>query len=247
VGDSYDVRREVATTVGIEYFFQARGLGIEVARELSLDYEQRTARLDYAVFTTPAGPRFPPPPPYGEPCGGGFQYLQWVFDKYVPVPLVQELLEIGPDYNCFSEARILEDIQLLREMDLFSQVDYSISEATPGIRVIYEIQGKPLKVDNVSIVRHGLLQSDTKPVSIDLPLKAGGTYTRPDADSAMERLRSSYERGDRRVRILEEVESTVGPSVQVTFHVVGFPHDIVILDGKRIVADMKTITRYQAE
>jgi hypothetical protein len=240
LGAAYGPLKELATKAIIRQYFLSLGRAVGVSSSIELDYATRTSSLKFAVTEGPRVATEPVVPPYGNPCDDGIMALDWSnVDQYVAIPLVRDLVKIRDAGSCFSKEAVLADRVALEQSALFKGVKVMFS-GPPGYRqVSFRLRGKPLTVDAITVRGYGLLDRFPDGSKINLPLKQGQVYTSKLAEESQGELARLYSRPGWRIEVFEHDEVCSGQQLCVTFGVLAFGDDELLINGRRVLLPLR--------
>ncbi|MGH9680284.1 MAG: hypothetical protein ACRD4Y_10065, partial [Candidatus Acidiferrales bacterium] len=157
VGATYDFRDESSNESRIGNFFASKGIMVGVSKRVNLDYRAGTASLSYRIWEGPDGPVRP----LLTACDVRLTYFSLLdLDDFTPMNLILKSTRTR-DGECFSESAIRLDEQTLRNMGIFSEVNYTVGAGNgSGQGVSVHARTKPLEVSSISIDGFGLASTE---------------------------------------------------------------------------------------
>ena len=240
VGETYDESNAYEAKEKLDEFLKSKGILALVSYETSLDYDHRTASVNYNVWE---GPPIPPREPvYPRPnCHvlvGNIN--EFNIDDYTPILYVNDILNLQMT-SCFSNEKIDRAVRELKGTGIFSTLEVKISphegDSSPDEQwrdVTLTARGKPTKVGRILYKRYGLLSEAPEPAWPQIRLAVGKAYSRYDAQESEKTLENFLTKPGVEVGVFQE--DRLGPDKQLTviFHLIGGATDTVWIDGKKI-------------
>jgi len=232
--DVYERSRENVTATAIELFFKAKGVLAGVTVHTDLSYSLAKAELIFEVTLGSPIPSQSVPPPYGPDCAQHVGGPDWSdFDDRVPRALVGKLVILRPGFMCFSNEKLQRDLKVLRETNIFEQVDGFLVSLDDGKQLSLRLRGRPLIVRAVSVQGYGSVRG--QPILPgELPLKPGMLYSQSMVSKIAEKLARDASQEGLRIVVKEDVQLVSGQEVQVEFHVLGYAADNIVVDGRKV-------------
>jgi hypothetical protein len=222
VGDIYDSGRQGLVLQNIQQFFASRGIHEGIVSKIMLDYRILTARIHYRFFDGPAGPK---------------ESMNWV-DNSLCGDRIQELNLTAIDqtraFTCFDESLAREDALRLRESGLFQSVDFHVGGEEGARRVMVEIRGKPIVVNDVSVIGYGSLPHGTLSDFGELPLQAGSIYRNSSARETARYLARTYHTTDKEVEVVPSMKRVAHDRVSVIFSILVYDLNELYIDGELV-------------
>jgi hypothetical protein len=239
VGGIYSPDAEASAYEAIRQFYRARGRLVGVVPKVRLDYKKRVAKVDFQVILGPTILADPLVPPYGDACADRMTVIDWwASDDGVPVELVQSGLALGPPFACFSEELAQRDRDYLSTMKILSSSSVEYSGSVGNRRIHYKLEAKPLKVEQINVRGFGELPSNlgtSEPnLNDSLSLKVGEVYSRAAARNTVEYLKKQFSHDGKWTDVTVDEELLSADSLRVTFSVLVFPLQTVIVDGREL-------------
>lgn len=230
-GQAYDLSRDNATRSALEFLVKSHGKRLGISRKVFSNYRTKETRLLYQIWEGPEGPEEPLPPPYEGKCNVyvGPVILTDLNDS-TPVTLVESLLRVR-SFGCFSIPLLEESKQALLRTGLFEQVEYSVDKEKVHRGVSLHLRTKPTLVEAVSVVGFGTLSNDLAVRSEGLPLQAGEPYLRSKALLTQDYLTKRFSTAGRKIEVFEDAKLLPDARLQITFSVLVFPEDEIIISG----------------
>jgi len=235
-GDVYDRTREGLAPGQIEDWFATKGLRIAVSQKVNLDYRNRTASLVYHVWEGPEGmssSRIP-----GPDCDTVISFFSKLdVDDFTPIHLIEQSTRT-PNDPCYSEETIRQDEEILKNMRIFTEVNFAVGGTGKRVTVSLHARTKPLQVSEVSFEGFGLMstqdikkQQDKLP---ELPTKVNQTYEQSDAFKSASLLAGHFNAAKRfKTRVFENDEILPDSMLKVTFQILIYPIDEIYINGQR--------------
>jgi hypothetical protein len=240
VGGIYNWDAESTTYFAITFFYRAQGKLVGVIPEVKLDYKQGKAWVNFRIVEGPAMLKSPLTPPYGEWCEDRISYVDYSSwsssDDAVPLELIESGLTLAPPFTCFSDELAKRDKNYLSHLSILSASSVEYSGPFGNRHIKYNLKAKPLKVGKINLRGYGGytptdLEDGDPSLLQNLKIKTGELFSRRVVQESSEYLRKAYARDGywANVTVQEEVSGT--DTLNVTFSVLVFPLQTVIVDG----------------
>jgi hypothetical protein len=236
IGGIYDYRDESGNESRIGNFFSAKGIMVAVSKRIDLDYRTRTASLTYKIWEGPDGPVRPLLTDCkDDPRITYFSLLD--VDEFTPLNLILKSTHTR-DGECFSESAIRFDEQLLRNLNIFSELNYAVGDGNgSGRGVSIHARTNGLMVSAVSIDGFGLTSTASMPERQNgfpkLPLQVTQRYRYSDAERSRKVLQDYFQTNAVHAQVFEDDELGLNRTLKVTYHVLTWPLDELYIDGQR--------------
>jgi hypothetical protein len=238
-GSIYTMPAELSTYNGIRQFYRARGQLVGVVPNVNLDYKQHKALVSMRVV--PGPPILPEPlsVPYGEPCDDRITYISWWdTSQGIPMELVQSNLALRSFYTCFSEELAQRDETYLANLAILTEHLVLYSGAFGDRHIQYKLKAKPLKVEQIELRGFGdvpanIENSDPNLLN-NLSLRSGDFFSDSAKNKSMEYLKKAFSRTGYWVEVTEREELVGTDALRVTFSVLVFALQTVVVDGREI-------------
>jgi hypothetical protein len=244
VGGIYSWPAEAAAYNAITFFYRAQGKMVGVVPEVKLDYKQGKAWVNFRVVQGPAILKQPSTPPYGEWCDDRITYVDWSSsDDGIPVDLIESGLTLASPFTCFSNELAERDKAHLSNLSFLSSSSVEYSGAFGNRHIQYKLKAKPLTVEQINLRSFGdastYLEDRNSSLLKNLSLKTGEPFSRSAASRTAEYLQRRFSPKGywSVVTVQEEVSGTQGLSV--TFSVLVFPLQTIIVDGQVLQSPTK--------
>jgi hypothetical protein len=239
VGGTYSWPAESSTYEGIRQFYRVRRKLVGIVPKLRLDYTQGKAWVSFTVIPGPTTLPQPLIPPYDQICKDRVTSISWwgTGDE-VPVELVESNLGLASVNSCFTDELAQRDRAYLSTLTILSapRVDYSGSAGSRHVE--FALKARPLRVAEVDLRGFGDLPSDlgkTNPSILNsMNLKAGEFFSHSAATKSAEYLKKAFSRDGYWVEVAVQEELSGTDKLLVTFSVLVFPLQTIIVDGKEI-------------
>jgi hypothetical protein len=235
VGAAFSGEDEAVTYEQIRRFYYGRGLVVGIVPQLDLSYSSGTARVNFQIVK---GPKFPPESlvlPYNTPCTDRIERANWSqTDDRVPIELVMSLVRLNASLACYSEEVVKHDQQVLKDSPFLQYAKAEYSGEKGGRYVSYIIKGKPLNVRRISLRHYGEENLCSGNSVENLPLKIGGVFSAFAARQTVDQLTKNCSEKGSWVEVREEDQFVAPDQLDVVFHILTFPLQTVLADGKKI-------------
>ncbi len=236
IGGIYDYRDEGGNESRIGNFFRSKGIMVGVSKRIDLDYRTRTASLTYKIWEGPDGPV----QPLLTDCKDGPRITYFSLldvDDLTPLNLILKSTHTR-DGECFSELAIRFDEQYLRNLNIFSELNYAVRNGNgSGRGVSIHARTNGLMVSDVSIDGFGLTSTGSIPQNQNsfpkLPLQAPQRYRYSDAERSRGLLQEYFQKNSDHAQVFEDDELGLNQSLKVTYHILTWPPDELYIDGQR--------------
>jgi len=142
------------------------------------------------------------------------------------------------DGECFSELAIRLDEQRLRNLNIFSELNYAVGDGNgSGRGVSIHARTSELTVSDVSIDGFGLTSTASIPQNQNnfpkLPLQASHRYRYSDAERSRRLLQEYFQTNAAHAQVFEDDELGLNQTLKVTYHILTWPPDDLYIDGQR--------------
>lgn len=237
IGDIYDYRDEGGNESRIGNFFSSKGIMVGVSKRIDLDYRTGTASLTYKIWEGPDGPVRPLLRDCkDDPRITYFSLLD--VDDLTPLNLILKSTHTR-DGECFSESAIRLDEEVLRNMKIFSGLNFSVGNGNgSGRGVSIHARTNGLMVSDISIDGFGLKSTGSMQKKESdfpkLPLQASQIYRNSVAESSRKLLRAYFETNAIHAQAFEDDELGPNQTLKVTYHLLTWPLDELYIDGQRV-------------
>ncbi len=236
IGDFYDYRDESGNESRIGNFFRSKGIMVGISKRIELDYRARTASLTYKIWEGPDGPV----QPLLKDCKDDPRITYFSLldvDDLAPLNFILKSTHTR-DGECFSESTIRFDEQHLRNLNIFSELNYSVGNGNgSGRGVSIHVRTNDLMVSDVSIDGFGLTSIASIPQNQNnfpkLPLQAAQHYRYSDAERSRMLLQKYFQTNSVNAQVFEDDELGLNQSLKVTYHILTWPPDELYIDGQR--------------
>lgn len=239
VGGIYSWSAESSAYNAITFLYRAEGKLVGVIPEVKLDYKEGKARVDLRVIEGPSTLKHPLSPPYGEWCDDRVRYVDWsASNEGIPFDLIESGLALASPFTCFSDELAQRDKAYLSNLPFLfaSSVDYSGPFGDRTIR--YRLKAKPLKVEKITLRGYGYvppnLQDGAPSPPKNLSLKTGELFSRWAVQQSTEELENAYKKDGYWAEVRVQEELTGVDALRVTFSVLRFPLQTVVVDGHEL-------------
>lgn len=239
IGGTYTWRAETSTCQAIRQFYLAKGKLVGITPEVHLDYKQHSADVKFKVLSGPTIPPQPSGPLFGQNCDDRVTSIDWSrTDDAVPIKLIESNLAVGYLNSCFSDELAQRDKSYLSNSSILtsSLVGYSGSFGSRHIK--FALKGKPLRIEQINLRGYGNasanLETDSPGLRDDLNLKIGESYSRSAARKSVGFLNKAFSKDGYWTEVTEHEDLSGETGVLVTFSVLVFPLQTVIVDGREI-------------
>jgi hypothetical protein len=244
VGGIYDWSVESWTYNSIQFFYRAQGILAGIVPTVTLDYKQRKAWISFKVIQGPPTLRHPLVPPYGKPCNDHASYIDWSgTDDGVPVELIESDLALASSFTCFSEELAQRDRKYLSGLEFLSNSSVEYSGSLGSRRIVYSLKAKPLKVEKISLRGYGHAPTnldDNDPNLLkNLKLSTGVLLSRRAVYESTEYLRKAFTKDGYWADVRVQEELSGADSLRVTFSVLVFPLQTIVVDGHLLQSPAK--------
>jgi hypothetical protein len=239
VGGIYRSAAESSTYEAITQFYRSKGTLIGAVPKVKLDYKQSKAWIEFTVVPGPTVPAHHLVPPYGEACEDRVLYVSWMnSDDGVPTELVESGLALNYPFSCFSEALAERDKAYLSNMPILSVSAVHCSGPVGNRQIDYSLKAKPLKVEQINLRGFGdapsqLEESDPSLLK-SLSLKTGDFFSHSAATKSAEYLKKVFSKDGYWAEVTVNEELVSADALRVTFSVLEFPLQTVIVDGQEV-------------
>jgi len=238
-GGMYSWSAESSTYFAITFLYRAQGKLVGVIPEVKLDYKQGKAWVNLRVVEGPATLKHPLSPPYGEWCDDRIMSVDWsTSNDGIPFDLIESGLALASPFTCFSNELAGKDKAYLSNLSFLSEssVEYSGPFGNRAIR--YKLKAKPLTVEKINLRGYGYAPSnledgDPSPLK-NLNLKTGELFSRRAVRESTEYLRKAYTKDGNVAEVEVQEELSGADALQVTFSVLVFPLQTIIVDGREL-------------
>jgi len=239
IGGIYTPPAESSTYEAIRQFYRSNGKLVGAVPKVTLDYKQGKAWVDFAVVPGPTVPSYHLAPPYGEACNDRVMYVSWLnSDDGVPTELVESGLALNYPFSCYSEELVQRDKTYLSNLAFTSTPSVDYSGAVGNRHIDYKLKAKPLKVGEVSLRGFGNaaanLEGSDPNLSKNLTLKTGDFFSRIAATKSVEYLKKAFSQNSDWTEVTVQEDLVGADTLRVTFSVLVFPLQTVIVDGHEI-------------
>jgi len=232
-GDVYQAKQDDRTTELISFFFRSIGKRVGITRRVDLDYRVGSARLSYRITVGPDMVPIRPLPPFESACKQPIKTFSLTdIDDYVPVNLVEKMTKTHA-FGCFDARTVARDQRRLQDSNLFQEARYNVGGSTRDRQISMYVRGKPLKVREVRITGYGLFSDRPFGSEAELPMRPGDTYRRSTAYDSLEYLKNKYVRPGVMVEVVENDELANDGQLVVTFQLLGYEEDTVVINGRK--------------
>jgi hypothetical protein len=240
VGETYDSSKAFQAKGKLDDFLKSKGVLAFVTYGTVLDYDQKTATVQYNAWE---GPPIPPQEPvYPRPnCHvlvGNINEID--VDDYTPIQYVKDILNLQMT-SCFSQEKIDQAARELKGTGIFSTLEVKISphvgESSPDEEwrdVTLTARANPTQVGRILYKRYGLLSEAPEPKWPRIPLTVGKAYSRYDAQESEKTLETFLTKPGFKVMVFQGDRLEPDKQITVTFHLIGGTTDTLWMDGKRI-------------
>jgi hypothetical protein len=231
-GDVYEPKRDDRTIQLVQMYFWNIGKRVGVSRNVSLDYRSGTAGVSYQIAIGPDMVPMRALPPFNPECPvsiGAFNLSD--IDDYASVTLVEKMTKTHA-FGCFDPHTMSNDARILEHSNLFQEVRYDVQGDGPSRDVSLHIRGKHLEISQVEVVGYGILSTKLFEHESLPDLKAGDIYRRSAAEASVEYLKNKYARPNEVVEVFEDDRLASDDRILVTFQILAYDEDKVILNGK---------------
>lgn len=227
------------TYESIKQFYRAQGRLVAMVTKLNLDYKQRKAWVYFKVVQGPTTLPHPSVPPYGKACSDHTSSISWYeTDDGVPVELIESGLALASPFTCFSDELAQRDKTYLSKLSILSKAVVDYSGPFGDRRIEYKLKAKPLKVEQINLRGFGDVPShleDSDPSLLkNLSLKTGDFFSHSAATDCANYLRKAFVKNDHLAEIAVQEELSGTDALRVTFSVLVFPLQTIIVDGQVI-------------
>ena len=239
VGGIYSPPAEESTYQGIRQFYRAKGKLVGVVPKVTLNFDQGKAGILFTVVEGPTIPFYPLIPPYGESCSDRVMSISWFrSDDGLPLELIESGLALSYPFSCFSEALAQRDKSYLSKMPILSGALVDYSGPVGSRHIEYKLKAKPLKVEQTNLRGFGNIPSDlqnTDPTLLsNLSLRTGDFFSHNAATKSVDYLKKKFSRDRFWTEIIVQEELLGQDAIRVTYSVLVFPLQTVIVDGTEI-------------
>lgn len=135
--------------------------------------------------------------------------------------------------GCYSDADIQLDTEQLNRMKFLKEARISVEGSGDSRSITMHIRGNPISIAEVKVRGYGLLdglrESDLPPLTIH----PGDIYSRSKTSALGQLLARSFPMRERQVMVYSDVEINEQGKAELNFSVLGYPDDVVYLDGER--------------
>jgi hypothetical protein len=235
-GEVYTREAELTTLNRIKNYFFLHRRRVGINSRLALNFTKGNATLTYSAIEGPPGPGAGDVEPYmvDPDCKQYVAVLDFrQSDDYVPNVLVERLMKTHFG-SCFDDVRLQSDREILKKTGLFSQVDFSVGGTYDRRQVSVAIQGKPIKVENVSVKCYSQSPTDCQSVASRLELKAGDVYSR-SADSLTKiQVEKILQKPHQNLWVFEDMKVLENSTLELSYGVI-LEREELSINGKPIV------------
>jgi hypothetical protein len=232
-GGPYDHDRESGSVAVIDLLLRSTGRRAKVSRTIYLDYRRKTARVAFKIWDVPPGVPQRLTPPYKEPCKimiGNFNWLD--VDDLTPESFLERKMRTKW-LGCYSDSDVRLDTEQLNQMTFLKEADISVEGSGDSRSIAVHARGNPVPISKVRVRGYGLLEglreSDLPPLSIH----PGDIYSRSNSSATGQLLTRPFPMRERQVMVYSDVEINEQGKAELNFSVLGYPDDVVYIDGER--------------
>src|SRR5262249_32680552 len=135
---------------------------------------------------------------------------------------------------CYSAEVVKHDQQVLKDSSFLQYAKAEYGGEKGGRYVSYIIKGKPLDVRRISSEHYGEGNSCSGNSVENLPLRIGDVFSAFAARQSVDQLTKNCSEKGSWVEVREEDRFVAPNQLDVVFHVLTFPVQTILADGKRI-------------
>jgi hypothetical protein len=240
MGGIFTIPAESSTYNAISQFYRARGQMVGVVPNVNLDYKQHKALVSLRVVPGPPILPVPLSVPYGEPCGDDhiISISWWDTSDGVPVELVQSGLALRWPLTCFSEELAERDKAYLANLAILTEPLVQYSGAFGDRHIQYKLKAKPLKVEQIEIRGFGdvpaHIENSSPNLLNNLSLRSGDFFSHSAKNKSIEYLKKAFSRNGYWTEVTEREELIGTDALGVTFSVLVFALQTVVVNGREI-------------
>jgi hypothetical protein len=226
---------EAVTYEQVRRFYFGRGLVVGIVPRLDLSYSSGTARVNFEIVKGPKFPRESLTLPYDVPCTDRIEGANWSqTDDHVPIELVMSLVRLNASLACYSDQAVQHDQQVLRNLPFLESAKVEQDGEKGNRHLSYAIKGRQLNVRQVSLRTYGTPSSCSDHATENLPLKTGSVFSASAARQSVDDLTKTCSRDRFWVEVREEDQFVDPNQLDVTFHVLTFPIQTILVDGTKM-------------
>jgi hypothetical protein len=234
VGDIYDYRKADQAETKLEQFLKSKGVFTLVSKDVTLDYDRKTASVVYKVWEGPTEVPEEPLLPGPRKCDVYVRNFNEInVDDYTPLPLINSILGIRRT-PCFSSDAIKKAKQELDRTDLFSSIDVKTSDSGEWRDVSVSARTKATMVKRILYKWYGALSDAHTAELPPVPLVENQVYRRSSALGTRDLLVDFFKKSGLNVKVHEEDMLEPDHQLSVVFHVLGAKTDGLSIDGEPV-------------
>ena len=230
-GRPYDSDKEASSWLVLDLLSRSQGRRAGVSTTVHLDYDKKSARVDFKTWEGPSGEPEPLIPPYAAPCpimNGNFNWVD--VDDLTPVSYIRREMKIKW-LGCFSESDLRDDEARLKQMSFLKDSKISVAGSGQSRDFSFYYRSNPIPISKVIVRGYGLLsdlaESDIPPISIHV----GDNYSRSRAEEVENSLKSAFAKEGRQLKVFTDVNvSSIGATLN--FGVLAYPNDVVYIGAQ---------------
>ena len=239
VGGMFSWDAESSAYFAITFLYRAQGKLVGVIPEVKLDYKQAKAWVNFRVIEGPATLKHPLSPPYGAWCDDRIMYVDWSSSNDgIPFDLIESGLALASPFTCFSNELSQRDKAYLSNLSFLSASSVEYSGTFGNRTILYKLKAKPLRVEKINLRGYGYaasnLQDGAPNLLKNLNLKTGELFSRWAVQESTEYLRKAYTKDGYWADVRAQEELWGADALRVTFSVLVFPLQTVIVDGHEL-------------
>jgi len=232
VGAPFSRDEETVTYQAIRAFYLSRGRLVGAVPTVDLRFSDGVSIVKFQIVYGPEIRPEPQLPPHGPNCDEPIVNVDWSnTDKYVPFELVNSAVSLSTPVACYTKDAAQHDQAAIDSLGILhaSKIDYK--KQGHGQSVSYKLVGKPITIADVSFKIFGDANTCSESSWKQLQLKTGEIYIRENADQSAKNLERACSREGFWTEIKEVDMVTNDGKLHVTFNVISFPLQKVIVDG----------------
>ena len=230
-GDHYDDMKESSTWNVLNMLLLSQGRRAGISRTAYLDYERRTARVEFKLWDGPRDSPLRLLPPYAEPCkilNGNFNWMD--VDDLSPLSFIRRQMKTRW-LGCFSETDVQHDLAVLKEMKFLRESNISVEGSGSDRSISVHLRSHPIPIAEIRVRGYGLLDGQIGGKLPPLTIHAGDMYSRSASQELAELLKKAFMKDGRQVRVFTDVEISGAGKADLEFSVLAYPDDTVYVNG----------------